>query len=154
MDALVGQGLWLAQEVGVGHIRLDGSKIQADASQRQAVSDNRLLDIENRWRAEVHAVLNLGESANHGAVVWPGGVVKSPDGSVGWKTGRGPKRSWKRGPRNARRRNKPTTKPNAESARKKPNTTSGGPGENHPNRHSRVPAIRTSTISPTQLRAA
>jgi transposase len=72
------QVLLLAQEVGVlkvGNISLDGSKIHADASKHKAVSYKRLLQLEERLRAEVHELLSLGESADQGEVVLPGGLV-------------------------------------------------------------------------------
>src|SRR5579859_4830381 len=72
------QVLLLAKEVGVlkvGNISLDGSKIHADASKRKAVSHKRLLILEERLRAEVHELLSLGESADQGEVVLPGGLV-------------------------------------------------------------------------------
>jgi transposase len=72
------QVLLLAQEVGVlklGNISLDGSKIHADASKHNAVSYKRLLVLEERWRAEVQELLSLGESADQGDVVLPGGLV-------------------------------------------------------------------------------
>jgi transposase len=78
IQALFVQVLLLAQEVGVlklGNISLDGSKVHADASKRKAVSHKRLLQIEARLRAEVHALLSLGESADQGEVVLPGGLV-------------------------------------------------------------------------------
>ena len=72
------QVLLLAQEVGVlkvGNISLDGSKIHADAAKSKAVSHKRLLALEARLRAEVHELLSLGESADQGEVVLPGGLV-------------------------------------------------------------------------------
>jgi transposase len=72
------QVLLLAQAVGVlkvGNISLDGSKIHADASKHKAVSYQRLLQLEERLRAEVHELLSLGESADQGEVVLPGGLV-------------------------------------------------------------------------------
>jgi transposase len=78
IQALFVQVLLLAQEVGVlklGNISLDGSKVQADASKRKAVSHKRLLQIEARLRAEVHELLSLGESADQGEVVLAGGLV-------------------------------------------------------------------------------
>lgn len=72
------QVLLLAQEVGVlkvGNISLDGSKIHADASKSKAVSHKHLLQLEERLRAEVHELLNLGESADQGEVNLPGGLV-------------------------------------------------------------------------------
>ena len=53
---LVGHILLYAQEVGVrhvGHSRLDGTNIHADASQSKAVSDQRLLELESRRRTAV-----------------------------------------------------------------------------------------------------
>lgn len=78
IEALFVQVLLLAQEVGVlkvGNISLDGSKIHADASKSKAVSYKRLLNIEERLRAEVHELLRLGESADQGEVVLPDGLV-------------------------------------------------------------------------------
>jgi transposase len=72
------QVLLLAQEVGVlkvGNISLDGSKIHADASKSKAVSHKRLLQLEDQLRAEVHELLSLGESADQGEVILPGGLV-------------------------------------------------------------------------------
>jgi transposase len=78
IEALFVQVLLLAQEVGVlkvGNISLDGSKIHADASKSKAVSYKRLLEIEDRLRAEVHELLSLGESVDQGEIVLPGGLV-------------------------------------------------------------------------------
>lgn len=78
IEELFVQVLLLAQEVGVlkvGNISLDGSKIHADASKSKAVSYKRLLEIEERLRAEVQELLSLGESADQGEVVLPGGLV-------------------------------------------------------------------------------
>src|SRR5581483_5012722 len=78
IQALFVQVLLVAQAVGVlkvGNISLDGSKIHADASKHKAVSYKRLLAIETQWRAEVHELLSLGESADQGEVVLPGGLV-------------------------------------------------------------------------------
>ena len=72
------QVLLLAQEVGVlkmGNISLDGSKIHADASKHKAVSHKRLLVLAARLRTEVHELLSLGESADQGEVILPGGLV-------------------------------------------------------------------------------
>ena len=77
-QALFGQVLRLAQAVGVlkvGPISRAGRKRQADASTRKAVSHNPRRQLAERLRAEVHALLNLGESADQGAVNWPGGWV-------------------------------------------------------------------------------
>lgn len=78
IQALFVQVLLLAQEVGVlkvGNISVDGSKIHADASKHKAVSYQRLLQLEEQLRAEVHELLSLGESADQGEVVLPGGLV-------------------------------------------------------------------------------
>ena len=61
------QVLLLAQEAGVlklGKISLDGSKIHADASKSQAVSYDRLLELEARLRDEVEELMALGEQAD------------------------------------------------------------------------------------------
>jgi transposase len=58
------QVLLLAQEAGVlklGTISLDGSKIHADASKHNAVSYNRLLELEKQLRTEVEELFALGE---------------------------------------------------------------------------------------------
>src|SRR5579859_6569080 len=78
IEGLFVQVLLLAQEVGVlkvGNISLDGSKIHADASKSKAVSYKRLLQLEERLRAEVAELLSLGESADQGEVNLPEGMV-------------------------------------------------------------------------------
>jgi transposase len=58
------QVLMLAQQAGVlklGTISLDGSKIHADASKHQAVSYNRLLELEKQLRSEVEELFALSE---------------------------------------------------------------------------------------------
>ncbi len=58
------QVLMLAQQAGVlklGTISLDGSKIHADASKHNAVSYNRLLELEKQLRAEVEELFALSE---------------------------------------------------------------------------------------------
>jgi transposase len=58
------QVLLQAEEVGVlklGNISLDGSKVHADASKHNAVSYNRLLELEKQLRAEVEELFALGE---------------------------------------------------------------------------------------------
>lgn len=58
------QVLLLAQQAGVlklGTISLDGSKIHADASKHNAVSYNRLLELEKQLRAEVEELFALSE---------------------------------------------------------------------------------------------
>lgn len=58
------QVLMLAQEAGVlklGTISLDGSNIHADASKHNAVSYNRLLELEKQLRKEVEDLFALGE---------------------------------------------------------------------------------------------
>lgn len=72
------QVLLLAKEMGVlkvGNISLDGSKIHADASKSKAVSYKRLLQLEERLRAEVAELLSLGESADQEEVNLPEGMV-------------------------------------------------------------------------------
>jgi transposase len=61
------QVLVIAHELGylqLGNISLDGSKIHADASKSKAVSYGRLLRLETHLRAEVEALLALGERAD------------------------------------------------------------------------------------------
>lgn len=60
------QVLLLAQEAGVlklGTISLDGTKIHADASKHQAVSYQRLLELETQLRAEVEELFALSEQS-------------------------------------------------------------------------------------------
>jgi transposase len=66
---LFAQVLVMAHELGVlklGHISVDGSKIHADASKSHAVSYGRLLQLEQRLRAEVEELMALGEKADQG----------------------------------------------------------------------------------------
>jgi transposase len=66
---LFAQVLVIARELGIlklGNISLDGSKIHADASKSHAVSYGRLLQLEQRLRAEVEELLALGEKADRG----------------------------------------------------------------------------------------
>jgi transposase len=61
------QVLVVAHELGyltLGNISLDGSKLRADASKHQAVSHGRLLELEQRLRTEVEALLALGVQAD------------------------------------------------------------------------------------------
>src|SRR5258708_2986766 len=77
LQELFVQVLLLANEVGVlkvGNISLDGSKIHADASKSKAVSHKRLLELETRLRTEVQELLRLGERADQGEIVVPGGL--------------------------------------------------------------------------------
>src|SRR5258708_3569346 len=77
LQELFVQVLLLANEVGlvkVGDIILDGSKIHADASKSKAVSHKRLLELETRLRTEVQELLRLGERADQGEIVVPGGL--------------------------------------------------------------------------------
>jgi len=73
---LFAQVLVVAHELGLlrlGTISLDGSKVHADASKSHAVSYGRLLDLEQRLRAEVEALMALGKQADEGHV--PEGLV-------------------------------------------------------------------------------
>jgi transposase len=70
------QVLVLAQEAGVlklGTISLDGTKIHADASKQNAVSDTRLLEVEAQRRSEVEEVFALSEQSDQPEV--PDGLV-------------------------------------------------------------------------------
>jgi transposase len=61
------QVLVVAHELGylkLGNISVDGSKVRADASKHQAVSYGRLLELEQRLRAEVEELLALGAQAD------------------------------------------------------------------------------------------
>ncbi len=70
------QILLLAKLAGVlklGNLSLDGSKIHADASKSHAVSYQRLVELEIQLRTEVQELLTLGEQADQGDAVLPGG---------------------------------------------------------------------------------
>jgi transposase len=72
------QILLLAKLAGVlklGNLSLDGSKLHADASKSHAVSYKRLVELEAQLRTEVQELLTLGEQADQGEVVLPGGLV-------------------------------------------------------------------------------
>src|SRR5258708_1901171 len=70
------QVLLLAQEAGVlklGTISLDGTKVHADASKRNAVSYQRLRELETQLRAEVDELFALSEQSEQPEV--PDGLV-------------------------------------------------------------------------------
>ncbi len=70
------QVLLLAQEAGVlklGTISLDGTKVHADASKRNAVSYQRLRELETQLRGEVEELFALGEQSEQPEV--PDGLV-------------------------------------------------------------------------------
>src|SRR3972149_1679150 len=74
------QVLLLAQAAGVlklGNISLDGTKIHADASKSQAVSYQRLLELEHQLRTEVDELFALGEQAEQGHL--PDGLIISDE---------------------------------------------------------------------------
>ena len=63
--------LVVAHELGVlklGNISIDGSKVHADASKSHAVSYGRLLQLEQRLRAEVEELLALAEQVDQGGL--------------------------------------------------------------------------------------
>ncbi|MCL7455315.1 MAG: transposase [Anaerolineae bacterium] len=68
---LFAQVLVVAHELGVlrlGNISIDGSKVHADASKSHAVSYGRLLQLEQRLRAEVEELLALAEKVDQGGL--------------------------------------------------------------------------------------
>ncbi len=70
------QILLVAQQGGVlalDVVSQDGTKIQADASKRQAVSYQRLLELVPRLEAEVAALFALADQAEQAAI--PSGLV-------------------------------------------------------------------------------
>jgi transposase len=70
------QVLLLAQEAGVlklGTISLDGTKVHADASKRNAVSYKRLRELEAQLRTEVEELFTLSEQSEQPEV--PDGLV-------------------------------------------------------------------------------
>ncbi len=69
LQGLFTQVLLIAQRVGVlklGRISLDGTKLHADASKSQAVSYQRLLEMEAQLSQEVSELLALAERADRG----------------------------------------------------------------------------------------
>ncbi|MFZ1176780.1 MAG: transposase, partial [Mycobacterium sp.] len=67
----------LAGVLKLGRISLDGTKIHADASKSNAVSYQRLLEIESHLQAEVEELFALGERAE--AEELPDGLVVSDE---------------------------------------------------------------------------
>lgn len=70
------QILLLAQTAGVfqlGNIRIEGSKIHADASEHHAVSYKRLGELETAFRQQVSELFALGERVAQGKVALPPG---------------------------------------------------------------------------------
>jgi transposase len=68
---LFAQVLVVAHELGLlklGNISIDGSKVHADASKSHAVSYGRLLQLEQRLRAEVEELLTLAEQVDQGGL--------------------------------------------------------------------------------------
>ena len=91
------QGLLIAEAAGVlqrGRSSLDGTQRPADASQRRAVSDKRLLELEVPLSAEVEQVLKRAERADQGEPLAPGGGSRRPWGSARslWPAGPKPRR--------------------------------------------------------------
>jgi transposase len=71
IKALFVQVLLLAQAAGyltLGNLSIDGSKVHANASKSQAVSYQRLLELESQLQAEVDELFILAEQADHQAV--------------------------------------------------------------------------------------
>jgi transposase len=67
----------LAGVLQLGRISFDGTKIHADASKSNAVSYQRLLEIEQKLQAEVEELFALGERAEHADL--PDGLVISDE---------------------------------------------------------------------------
>jgi transposase len=67
----------LAGVLQLGRISFDGTKIHADASKSNAVSYQRLLEIEQKLQAEVEEWFALGERAEHADL--PDGLVISDE---------------------------------------------------------------------------
>ncbi len=78
LAALFLQVLKLCEKAGLvnlGHIAIDGTKIQADASKRKAMSDTRMKETEERLKAEVTALLAEADAVHKAEAVELG-----PDG--------------------------------------------------------------------------
>ena len=67
----------LAGVLQLGRISFDGTKLHADASKSNAVSYQRLLEIEQKLQAEVEELFALGERAEHADL--PDGLVISDE---------------------------------------------------------------------------
>ena len=70
--------LLLARTAGglkLGNLSLDGTKIHAAACKSQAVSYQRLVELEAQLRQEVQDLLRLGEQADQGKRALPAGLV-------------------------------------------------------------------------------
>src|SRR5713101_6475855 len=70
LEALAGlftQALQLCQKAGLvklGHVALDGTKIQANASKHKAMSYGRMSEAEEKLEAEIKALLQRAEAAD------------------------------------------------------------------------------------------
>ena len=118
------QVLLLAQAAGyltLGNISMDGSKVHANASKSKAVSYKRLLELETHLRAEVAQLFRLAEQADRHEL--PEGLNVADEIALRQerltrlaeaKQGCRPVR------RNAKRPNRPSTKPNSASGKPKP----------------------------------
>lgn len=65
----------LAGKLQLGNLSLDGSKMHADASKSHAVSYGRLIQLEAELRAEVGALMQLGEQEDQGEIHLPEDLV-------------------------------------------------------------------------------
>lgn len=74
----------LAGVLQLGRISFDGTKIHADASKSNAVSYQRLLEIEQKLQAEVEELFALGERAEQADL--PDGLVISDE--IAWRSAR------------------------------------------------------------------
>jgi hypothetical protein len=154
------QILLLAQAADIlklGNISIDGSKIHADASKSKAVSYKRLVELEAQIRKEVADLMTLGEQVDQGELHLPEGLV-IPD-EIGLRQERLAKLARAKAVLEARAKerfegNKPNTRPNCMSGKKKPQkqTQTTRP----PTETARVWTTQTriNSTSPTRSRAS
>jgi len=158
LKALFVQVLLVAQEAGalnLGNISLDGSKLHADASKSHAVSYKRLLELESELRQEVDELFALGEQLEQNDL--PDGLDLADEIAFrkgGWSTWPKPSEYWKRAPRNATRRNKPSTLPSCGSGKRKLNELDVSQADALPSRRRRDRATRINTTSRILTRAS
>jgi len=156
------QILLLAQAAGVlklGNISLDGSKVHADAStssrcsygKSKAVSYKRLIEIESQLRKEVGELFALGEQVDQGDMQMPEGLDVQDEIAI--REERLASLA-KAKPKNAMRQNRPSMKPSCASVRGKHVSIATSPRDALRNRPSQAHATKTSTISPTRIRAS
>ncbi|WP_411871132.1 transposase [Vulcanococcus limneticus] len=130
LDALRGLfvlTLRLCQKAGMvslGHVALDGTKVQANASKHKAMSHERMLKAEKQLQQEINAlmrkaeILDAQEDRRYGKGSWAATCpTNCGGGRIGWPGSVRPARRWKRRPlllqrvSGTRRQKRPRPKP-------------------------------------------